>query len=350
MNSSLLSYLTIGNIADYSAKFSTISKDKNIFIICDQNTYTCVKYLKSNIKELSNALICKVNYGEENKNLKTTQIIWNFLLKHNANRADLIVNVGGGMITDLGGFVASTYKRGISYVNIPTSLLGMIDASIGGKTGINYNHYKNQIGTFSNPQMVICDPYFLESLPKEELLSGFAEALKHGLIYNKEYWELCLSKPIDKLPISTIISESIRIKNKITSIDPFEKKERKLLNLGHTIGHALESLLLEKKTPTLHGYAVANGIVIESYIASEINILSKSCFNEVKNAIYKIYEPIEFTKSEISKLIDLIKKDKKNTSDSINFTLLEDIGSAKVNEAISVKNVQLYLESYLNKS
>ncbi|MAP01322.1 MAG: 3-dehydroquinate synthase [Flavobacteriales bacterium] len=348
MANQILPYISVEGIAEYSSKISALAKNKKIFIICDQNTLQCVKYLQSNIKELSEAPIFKVGLGEENKTLIVSQKIWDFLLKNNATRSDLIVNVGGGMITDLGGFVASVYKRGISYLNIPTSLLGMIDASIGGKTGINYHHYKNQIGTFSNPKLVICDPHLLNSLPKKELLSGFAEALKHGLVFNEKYWQLCTSKPINQLPISEIITDSIKIKSHIVSIDPYEKKERKLLNLGHTIGHSLESLLLEKKTPTLHGFAVANGIVMESFIASEIKLLSRACFKIIKSSIYKIYQPISIDKNDIPLLLEFMKKDKKNSSKEINFTLIERIGKGKIDVNLSEGIVQEKLEKFIS--
>jgi len=347
MKTNVYQKIKLGSIEQYTKKLIEISENKKVFILCDDNTKQCVNYLKNEISIFRDAETYAINSGEKFKTLKTSQEIWDFLITKKANRNDLLINVGGGLITDIGGFVASTYKRGIQFINIPTSLLAMVDASIGGKTGVNFNGIKNQIGLFSNPEIILCDSYFLESLPKEELLSGFAEVLKHGLIYKKEYWNYCTSLEIDKLDILKIINDSISIKTKIVTIDPDEKKERKLLNFGHTIGHAIESLLLKKKNQTLHGFAVAAGIIIESYISLELKYLKEEDFIEINKKITAIFPKITFLKSEISSLIELMKSDKKNNSDEINFTLIDEIGHGIVNQNINTAELKFILEKYV---
>lgn len=342
--------IKIGRIESYSKELEQLANNKKTFILCDSNTKQCVNYFKSKIPFFSNSLVIVIEPGEKNKTLESANNIWKELINKKANRNDLLINIGGGLITDIGGFVAATYKRGIQFINIPTSLLGMIDASIGGKTGVNFNGFKNQIGLFNNPEIILCDPYFLKSLPKEELLSGLAEVLKHGLIYNKKYWDYCTSLELDKLDILKIINESISIKTKIVCIDPQEKKERKLLNFGHTIGHAIESMLIQKQKQTLHGFAVATGIIIESFISFELNHLKEEDFIEIKKTINKIFPKITFLNTEIPALLELMKTDKKNNSDEINFTLIDKIGHGIVNQNINTNQLKLILVKYLEIS
>ena len=342
--------IKIGRIESYSKELEQLANNKKTFILCDSNTKQCVNYFKSKIPFFSNSLVIVIEPGEKNKTLESANNIWKELINKKANRNDLLINIGGGLITDIGGFVAATYKRGIQFINIPTSLLGMIDASIGGKTGVNFNGFKNQIGLFNNPEIILCDPYFLKSLPKEELLSGLAEVLKHGLIYNKKYWDYCTSLELDKLDILKIINESISIKTKIVCIDPQEKKERKLLNFGHTIGHAIESMLIQKQKQTLHGFAVATGIIIESFISFELNHLKEEDFIEIKKTINKTFPKITFLNTEIPALLELMKTDKKNNSDKVNFTLIDKIGHGIVNQNVNTNQLKLILVKYLEIS
>jgi 3-dehydroquinate synthase len=342
--------IKLGSLEQHAKELIEISENKKVFILCDNNTEQCVNYLKNKISIFRNAGTYTIKSGEKFKTLKTSQEIWDFLITKKANRNDLLINVGGGLISDIGGFVASTYKRGIQFINIPTSLLGMIDASIGGKTGVNFNGIKNQIGLFNNPEIILCDPYFLKTLPKDEFLSGLAEVLKHGLIHSREHWDYCSSLEIDKLDILKIINDSISIKTKIVCIDPHEKKERKLLNFGHTIGHAIESLLIQKHKQTLHGFAVASGIIIESFISLELNHLKEEDYIEIKKTINETFPKLTFIKSEIPALIELMKTDKKNNSDEINFTLIDEIGHGIVNQNINTSQLKLILEKYLEIS
>lgn len=337
----------VSSILDYQDYFNTISDNSQLFILCDENTKQCVNYLINNISALLNAEIIQIKSGEQNKNIETVSEIWKILSNNKARRDAIFINVGGGVITDLGGFAASTYKRGISFINIPTSLLAMTDASVGGKTGIDLDNIKNQIGVFSLAELVICDSYFLNTLNKNEFRSGFAEVIKHALIYDKDYWLYCSSKSIQELDIDFIIKESIRIKSDIVIKDPKEKNLRKILNLGHTTGHALETYKLDKN-PILHGDAVAAGIIIESYISMQINLLSESEFDEIQGFILNTFPKIEIDKDVIPILLNLMQNDKKNNSNGINFTLLSSIGKAEINkyvdESIIEKAISYYIE------
>lgn len=350
MNNSVSEKIKIGALENFNKELITLCKNKKIFILCDQNTKQCVDYLINKMPFFSIAHSITIKPGENSKTIKTAEEVWNFLSYHNANRNDLLINIGGGLITDIGGFVASTYKRGLSFINISTSLLGMVDASIGGKTGLNFNKIKNQIGVFSQPELIICDPFFLKSLPNKEFISGFAEVLKHGLVYNKKYWNYCNSSRIEKLEISKIIKDSIKIKNEIVRIDPKEKKERKLLNFGHTIGHAIEALSLKNNKTILHGFAVAIGIKVESYISYELNLLKEKDYLEIKHTIENIFPKQTFLKTDISELLDFMKNDKKNNSTEINFTLIKEIGVGVINQNLEEKQVKLLLEKYIQSS
>ena len=339
----------VSSILDYQEYFNTISDNSQVFILCDENTKQCVNYLINNISSLLNAEIIQIESGEQSKDIDTLSNIWRILSNNKARRDAVLINVGGGVITDLGGFVASTYKRGISFINIPTSLLAMTDASIGGKTGINLDNLKNQVGVFSLPTLVICDSYFLKTLDKNEFRSGFAEVIKHALAYDKDYWLYCTSQSIQKLDIDFIIKESIRIKSDIVIKDPEEKNLRKILNLGHTTGHALETYKLDKN-PILHGDAVAAGIIIESYISMQTNLLSKLEFEEIQQFILNEFPKIEINKNDIPILLNLMRNDKKNNSNEINFTLLSSIGKAEINKYIDEYIIEKAISYYIDIS
>ncbi|MCC6690576.1 MAG: 3-dehydroquinate synthase, partial [Bacteroidia bacterium] len=245
-------------------------KKSIFFILVDQNTIVhCLPYLIAEVKSLKNAEIIEIESGEQNKNIKVCIELWKVLGEYQANRKSVIINLGGGVICDIGGFVASTFKRGIEFINIPTTLLAQVDASVGGKTGIDFNNFKNEIGVFNNPSAVIVNPYFLKTLSKKEYLSGFAEIIKHALIADLAYWEKILKTELsDEVGIAELVKQSIAIKRKVVESDPHEKGLRKILNFGHTIGHALESYFLEKnESIVLHGEAVAAGMICEAYLS-----------------------------------------------------------------------------------
>lgn len=308
-------------------KNSTYSK---VFVIVDSNTKNlCLSGFKEIIDfEIDGVL--EIKPGEENKTIATCLQIWQQLSDMGADRKTLLLNLGGGVVTDLGGFVASTYKRGIDFINIPTTLLAMVDASIGGKTGVDLGVLKNQIGVINQPLMVLILPEFLESLDERQVKSGFAEMLKHGLISSPEYWaELISTKDFCSIKH---IQKSVAIKNHVVQQDPTEQGIRKKLNFGHTIGHAIESYFLdspELKT-LLHGEAIAIGMILEAYFSHELSGLSKVDLNEIKKAFLSHFEKVSFSTNDIEIIIDLLKHDKKNTHGNINFVLLPEIGATSL--------------------
>jgi 3-dehydroquinate synthase len=257
--------------------------------------------------------------------------------------------LGGGVVTDLGGFVASTFKRGIDFINIPTTLLAMVDASIGGKTGIDLGNLKNQIGVIINPKLVVIDSDYLETLPQVEMRSGLAEILKHGLISNKLYWKqfLDLSK-LDFADFDSIIYDSIIIKNEIVKQDPTEKGIRKGLNFGHTLGHAIESYFLDHpaKKKLLHGEAIAVGMILESYISMSKKLISKEEYKEIKSTIKSIFEEVTFNENDIKSILNLLIHDKKNENGNVKFVLLEGIGGFIVNQEVENEIITASFEDY----
>ena len=292
-----------------------------IAILVDENTK---RDCFSKLPKLDNSIIIEIKSGEENKNINTCNFIWEQLTKYNFDRNSLLINLGGGVIGDMGGFCASTYKRGIDFIQIPTTLLAMVDASIGGKLGINFNVLKNQIGIFSYPKTVLINPLFLETLADNQLKSGFAEVVKHALISDKNLWNRLRNTSFEEQNWEEIIETSIQIKNKIVLSDPLEKGERKQLNFGHTFGHAIESYYLEKGTSILHGEAVFMGILLEIEISS-LSDLEKS---EIKKYILSSFSlPHCPNKSD---LIKYLKNDKKNSDGKISFSLLNKIGNCTI--------------------
>lgn len=298
-------------------------------ILVDENTKKdCLPIFLKATK--IDAIIVEISSGEEHKNLEKCQLIWNALSSHNFDRNSLLINLGGGVISDMGGFAASTYKRGIDFIQIPTSLLAMVDASVGGKLGVDFAYLKNQIGVFNNPKAVLINTVFLNSLPKNQLLSGFAEVVKHALIADKCYWKEIKTTPLEKMNWESIILQSIVIKNNIVTQDPLDKGERKKLNFGHTFGHAIESFYLKQGNPILHGEAISLGMILESNL-SKIN-------KEEKNEItYFISNTFSIPKKPpLRALLEWMKSDKKNRKERINFTLLNGIGSSIINQEFTL--------------
>lgn len=303
----------------------------NIFILTDSQTHQlCLPILLNRVKELSNATNIEVPNGEENKSIEVTSYIWKMLAKHGATRKSLLINLGGGLVTDMGGFAASTFKRGFPFIHIPTTLLSMVDASIGGKTGIDFDGLKNQIGTFSMPRLTIINTEFLKTLPDRELISGFAEMLKHGLIYDREHWNQIKDLQLPNVVIpENMIRTSSQIKSEIVETDPYETGVRKILNFGHTIGHAVESYYLSTPNPYLHGEAISIGILIESILSFDNQLIKEDELNEIFTIIVSIFGTNLIPENSIESLIQLMKQDKKNENSMINFTLLSQIGKAK---------------------
>jgi len=331
----------------YDKLFNFIKSENysKIFIHLDSNTKNlCLDVFLNQIdKIVYKTLVSKA--GEQHKNIKSCLSLWNSLSKLKADRKSLIINLGGGVVCDMGGFIASTFKRGIDYINIPTTLLSMVDASLGSKTGIDLGVLKNQIGTFYDPKMVIIDTLYLKTLCDKELLSGYAEIFKHSIISNTNTFNLLISNDLNLKSIN-IIKESIEIKNNIVLIDKRETKERKALNYGHTLGHAIESYFLKSEKQLLHGEAISIGIVLASFISVKKAGLSKDILEKIKNHVLKIYKKISFLENDIQEILKLLVHDKKNSHERINFVLIKNIGvpvyDIEVNNDLIIKAFKYY--------
>ena len=334
----------------YLSELLLPSKYSKIFILADENTSQyCLPTFLANVATEIEIEIIEIENGEEHKSIETCMQLWQALTELGGDRKSILINLGGGVVTDLGGFVACTFKRGIDFINVPTTLLSMVDASIGGKNGVDLGQLKNQIGIIREPKAVIVIPSFLETLSQLEMRSGLAEMLKHGLIYDKKYWNKFKSlSELDGDDLSALIYESIEIKNKIVSEDLTENGIRKALNFGHTLGHAIESYFLENesKTKLLHGEAVAVGMILESHISMEKNLLSREEYHEIKYILKDMYDTISFDKNDIEKIIELLIYDKKNEFGKIQFALLEGIGTIKINQEADNKLIYKAFEDY----
>lgn len=319
-----------------------------IFILVDENTHEyCLPVLLGNMETDLGFEILEIEAGEEMKNIQTANQLWEILTEMQADRKALVINLGGGVITDMGGFVASTYKRGIQFINIPTTLLSMCDASIGGKTGIDLMHYKNMVGTFAFPEQIFIYPKFLETLPFKELRSGFAEMLKHGLIADKSHWnQLIQIHKIDVEAVTPHIQTSMDIKQDVVEKDFHESNIRKTLNFGHTIGHAVESLCLQQGNPILHGEAVAMGMIAETYLAYLENLISEDDSKAIIENIQRYYPYLDISDFSDEKITALLLNDKKNIDSKINFSLLSSIGSCTYDYQCSQKNILESLSFY----
>lgn len=309
-----------------------------IFLIVDGNTHEhCLQRFLQQVSTDITIEIIEIEPGESMKTIATCTEVWTILTELGADRKCLVVNLGGGVITDLGGFIASTYKRGVDFVNVPTTLLGMVDASVGGKNGIDLGNLKNQIGTITSPKMVLIDTGFLQTLPEKEIRSGMAEMLKHGLIADNLYWErLAALESADDDLMEELIYDSVKIKNAIVMEDLTENGIRKALNFGHTLGHAIESHFLQNDKPELlHGEAVAAGMILEAYLSWQKNLLTKNQYNHVKSVINTLFKPLEFSETDIDSVMDLLVHDKKNEYGQTMFALLDGIGAVAIDQKAS---------------
>ncbi|MBB5643968.1 3-dehydroquinate synthase [Pedobacter cryoconitis] len=322
-------------------------KYSNIFVFADRNTAElCLPVFREMLDDFSGFDLIETDPGEENKNIDFCIGIWKTLLDFGADRKCLVINLGGGVITDMGGFVASTYKRGVDFINIPTTLLSQVDASVGGKTGIDIDNVKNMVGTFSLPQAVFIEAEFLKTLPQRELLSGFAEMIKHGLIVDQEYYHQL--KAADYKNITTAaIHRSVEIKNEVVTADPQEKGLRKILNFGHTIGHAVESYSLSKdKKPLTHGEAIAIGMICEAYLSHKNSTLTAEELEEIRQYISKVYPAYKIKEKSFAQLSVLMQSDKKNEHGNVLFSLLQSIGKCTYNCRVSESDIVESLEYY----
>ena len=318
------------------------------FILVDETTERCCLPLVSGMDCVEGAQTIVIGATDTHKTLDSLAHVWEELGKGGGTRHSLLINIGGGMVTDLGGFAASTFKRGINYINIPTTLLAMVDASVGGKTGINFRGLKNEIGVFSNASTVILDTAFLKTLDAANICSGYAEMLKHGLISNEKMWaELMnfeLAQP-DLKQLSRMVADSVAVKERIVTEDPTEKGIRKALNLGHTVGHAFESFALSRQ-PVLHGYAVAWGLVCELYLSCIKTGFPTDKMHQTVRFIKEHYGMMTIVCDDYPTLLELMTHDKKNVAGTINFTLLGGIGDIRINQTATKEEIYEALDFY----
>lgn len=328
--------LEIGSITEGGFQnFLKAFENQQILIVVDENTHDfCLEYMITSFPELERAEIMLLPCGEENKVMEVCFQVWQAFTEYGVGRKDLVINLGGGVVTDMGGFIASIYKRGLSFIHIPTSLLGMVDAAIGGKNGIDLNGFKNQLGTITQPDCVFIDTVFLATLPAEEIFNGYAEMLKHALIGDAELWEeIRLIQSEEELIQQEVIVKAIQVKTSIIEQDPLEGGLRKKLNFGHTVGHALESFFFQS-TPISHGHAVALGMVAESYLSMKRNMLSKEIYKDIEETIIRSFPMITLNADDVSQVIAMMYQDKKNSAGQIRSCLLEGIGSCLYDQVI----------------
>ena len=348
--------------AELSDAIGRISPDR-LFVLTDTTTLSLCWPVVQDFACLFEARMITIGATDEAKTLESLADVWTALGEGGATRHSMLINLGGGMITDLGGFAASTFKRGIAFVNVPTTLLAMVDASVGGKTGINFRGLKNEIGVFNEAETVVLDTHFLRTLDSHNILSGYAEMLKHGLISTTQHWKELLRFDISAIcpqigtvggpdcdedqpdrsehytSLAHLVAESVAVKQRIVAEDPHEQGIRKALNLGHTIGHAFESLALMNNRPVLHGYAVAWGMVCELYLSVKLMGFPKDAFYKTVGFIGDNYGRMPLDCRDYDRLFELMTHDKKNVAGRMNFTLLADIGDIRINQQVTKDDI-----------
>ncbi len=320
----------------------TMGSYDHLFVLSDSTTHTLCMPLLRHLSTMAGASEIVVAAGDDHKDISSAQHVWEEFERGKASRQSLLVNVGGGMITDLGGWCASCFKRGIDFVNLPTTLLSMVDASVGGKTGVNFHGLKNEIGVFAEPRLTLINTRFLSTLDKENILAGFAEMVKHSLISSEESLAELFS--VDPINVNydewdKLIRRSVDVKRSIVDKDPREKGLRRVLNFGHTIGHAIESLSMKKGKILLHGYAVAHGMVGELYLSVMKNGFPVNKMRRVVSFLREHYGIVPITCNDYPALLNLMNHDKKNTHGIVNFTLLKDIGEARTDQSATKEEI-----------
>ncbi|PRD47020.1 3-dehydroquinate synthase [Sphingobacterium haloxyli] len=331
--------------------FVTSRNYSQILVLVDRNTNDyCLPILQSALSEITDYDIIEVDPGEENKNIDFCIGVWKTMLDFGADRKALMINLGGGVVTDMGGFAASTYKRGIDFIQIPTTLLSQVDASVGGKTGIDLDNVKNIVGTFTQPQAVFISGQFLSTLDERQMRSGFAEVIKHGLIHDKDLFIKAKGVNLKTDDLDDVIFRSVAIKNEVITQDPTEKGMRKILNFGHTIGHAIEGYsLAHDADPLLHGEAIALGMICEAYIAHRINGLPTADLSEIAQAFDSRFQRYSFSEDIYPEVIRLMQNDKKNEEKKLGFALLSEIGKCDYNIYAEEELILESLDFYRNR-
>ncbi len=331
---------------DLTQALAEIQPDK-LFVLTDDNTLqACYPILRS-WGCLADATPINIAAGDDHKDISSLGAVWQGLSRGGASRHSCLINLGGGMVTDLGGFAAATFKRGIAFINIPTTLLSMVDASVGGKTGVNFDGLKNEIGVFRDANRVLLSTLFLGTLDQENIRSGYAEMLKHGLLSTQEMWNELMDFPLEAPDyglLQDMVGRSVEVKADIVSADPLEHGIRKALNLGHTVGHAFESWAMHRKTPILHGYAVAFGLVAELYLSTVKCGFPTTLLHQATRYIRDYYGTLAITCKDYPTLLELMTHDKKNQGGRINFTLLREIGDIQINQYATNEEIEEALD------
>ena len=336
----------LGKIQDAFAVFS-VKKYSQVIVLCDENTAKFCLPIFMQYIDNRKVSVLKIKSGEQHKTLETCEKIWSSMMDSQADRKALVINLGGGVIGDMGGFCASTFKRGMDFIQIPTTLLSQVDASIGGKLGIDFQGVKNAIGVFQDPKAVFIDPYFLKTLSQREVRSGFAEIIKHTLIADEKKWQqLSQYADLQAISLPDFIEHSLLVKKNIVEKDPFEQNVRKALNFGHTIGHGVESYFLETENPLLHGEAIAIGMICEAFLSVKKSTLQVADFQTIINFIISIFGKIKIPTIIYNTLLATMRQDKKNETQGINFTLLSKIGAFEINhtleESLIIESLDFY--------
>ncbi|HLP11267.1 MAG TPA: 3-dehydroquinate synthase [Flavobacteriales bacterium] len=335
-----------GDLMGYLKKMPQVDK---VFVLTDTNTSKfCLHKFISGNEQYANFHVLEFEYGEENKTIDTCKSIWQTLLEMGATRNSVLINLGGGVVTDLGGFVAGTFKRGIPYFNIPTTLLAQADASVGGKTAVDLDAFKNQVGLFYEPMAVFVDIDFLDTLSKREWLNGYAEMIKHAILESAEAWnELTNATITNKAAIQQLLYRSVQFKSKIVTADANEKGLRKILNFGHTVGHAIETFFLETDKPHLkHGEAIVAGMIVELFISETKLGFNPETTQKIIGFLNEFYSKVKLEKGDFIRLIEIMKTDKKNRGSEYNFTLMRDIGNPEFDQPVLPQDIDVALNRY----
>ena len=333
---------------DLAHTIAVCAPDK-LFVLTDETTKAHCWPKIQQFDCMKGAVVISIPSTDTHKDIATLSRVWEMLATNGGTRRSCLINLGGGMVTDLGGFAAATFKRGINFINIPTTLLAMVDAAVGGKTGVNFNGLKNELGVFRNARFVILNTVFLNTLDDMNTRSGYAEMLKHGLISNEEMWGELLNFDLEEPDwgrLQQMVAQSVKVKEEVVAKDPHEQGLRKALNLGHTVGHAFESMALHKGQPILHGYAVAFGLVCELYLSTFKANFPTYKMRQTVQFIRNYYGTFALSCNDYDSLIELMQHDKKNTSTDINFTFLEDIGKPVINQTATKDEIKEALDFF----
>lgn len=339
--------VVIAPISESLSEFLSSSEYSKVFVIADNNTKKhCYPYFKAVLPAHS---IVSVPGGESNKLLSTCEKIWDAMTKEALDRHALVINVGGGVIGDMGGFCAAVYKRGIDFIQVPTTLLSQVDASVGGKLGVDFQGFKNHLGVFTLPRKVMIDPVFLKTLPEREIRSGFAEIIKHCLIADAAKWEEIRSKDFEEQNWTDLIAHSVKIKQSVVDQDPTEKGLRKILNFGHTLGHAVETYFLNKPANQrlYHGEAIAVGMIMESYLSFSRKMIDQQTLTNIEEFLFATYGKVDIKQEDIEEIINLTRQDKKNKGKEVRFSLLKGAGQCAFDIVVSASEMRKSIAYYL---